>query len=65
MYMSELSNNSYKYFQDSNHAYDTTYECISNELMKKESNCVRTKIIFTDKNINQKLQELKILNQIN
>lgn len=62
MYLSELTKNANLYFQDSNHGYDTTYECLTNEILKKESCCPKTNLVLTKENIKDKLILLQQLN---
>ncbi len=62
MYRSELSQKANIYFFDSNHGYDTTYECITDEILNKKSSCPQTKIVINKDNIDQMLQMIKKLN---
>ncbi len=62
MYLSDLTRNANLYFQDSNHGYDTTEECITNEILKKESKCPKTNMLLTKQNIDEKLNLLIRLN---
>ena len=65
MYKNELTNNAHLYFQDSNHAYNTTYDCLTNEILGKDSSCPKTNMILSLENIDEKLNLLKTLNQLN
>lgn len=63
MYKNELTNNAHLYFQDSNHAYNSTYDCLTNEILEKNFICPKTNIILTPDNLNKKLYLLKKLNK--
>lgn len=62
MYLNKMTKNAALYFQDSNHGYAETEECLTNELLQKDSKCPKTNMILTNKNIQEKLNLLKNLN---
>lgn len=62
MYKNGITNNAHLYFQDSNHGYDTTYECLTNEMLKKDSECPKINMILNKENVENKLTLLKKLN---
>lgn len=62
MYQSKLTQNSYKYFQDSNHGYNSTYDCLTKEILNQNTSCPKSDIVLNEKNIISKLKQLKALN---
>ncbi len=62
MYVNDLTKNANVYFIDSHHAYDTTYECVTDALLQKTSNCPTTNMILNKENIKVNLDILKKLN---
>lgn len=62
MYKSELAANANIYFADSNHAYPKTYECLTNELLNRKSNCPPSNMVLNQSNLEEKLYLLRSLN---
>ncbi len=59
MYKNDITKNANLYFQDSNHGYDTTYECLTNEMLQKDSECPKIDMILNAENIEEKLNLLQ------
>ncbi|MEA2110935.1 MAG: hypothetical protein U9P71_02685 [Campylobacterota bacterium] len=64
MYINALSDNARTYFQDSNHAFIETNECVSNQILQKPSQCPEVDMIITKENLEEKLQLLRTLNDV-
>ena len=62
MYINDVTKNANLYFMDSHHGYATTYECITNDLLSKESNCPKINMVLTKRNIETNLDTLRKLN---
>ena len=62
MYIHEVAKNPEKYFQDSNHGYNFTYDCMINEMLQKNSECPKTELLLKAETITEQLKTLKKLN---
>lgn len=65
MYLNELTSSPYLYFLDSNHGFNSTYDCLTLEILGKDSSCPKSNMTITKENVDDKLKALRILNGIN
>jgi len=63
MYVNKMTSNAHEYFLDSNHGFNSTYDCLSNEILNRTSSCPKTQMTITERNLQQHLRELRILNK--
>jgi hypothetical protein len=62
MYKNELTKSANIYFKDSNHAFNSTNECLTKEMLEQDSNCSKINMILTRENLDTKLSTLRELN---
>jgi len=65
MYLSNITKHPNENFLDSNHAYPRIYNCISDDLLHRQSACQDMSILLNKNNINTQLALLRKLNGIN
>ncbi|MFT5661972.1 MAG: hypothetical protein ACI9TV_002620 [Sulfurimonas sp.] len=62
MYVNEMATNAHLYFMDSHHGYAETYECITSDLLKRQSRCPKIMMLINKNNLDEKLTLLEDLN---
>ena len=64
MYLNAMTKPANLYFYDSNHMYNSAYDCIVYQLQNKPSHCPKVDMLITNDNIKESLQKLRVLNGV-